>query len=167
LFKLMAYKDEYEVARLYTDGSFAREVAKRFAGDYTLKFHLAPPVLAKPDPKTGVAKKNVYGPWMLGAMRVLARLKGLRGTAFDPFGRTAERRTERRLISDYEAMLAELAGALSKDNVAIAAELAGLPEKVRGYGHIKEAAVKAYEQQRAGLLEAFRAGRGKLARAAE
>ena len=102
-FKLMAYKDEYEVARLYTDGTFQKALARQFEGDFTLEFHLAPPLLAERDPVTGQLQKRGYGPWMLHAFAVLARLKGLRGTPFDLFGRSAERRMERQLIADYEA----------------------------------------------------------------
>jgi hypothetical protein len=106
----MAYKDEYEVARLYTDGNFLKQVAKTFDGkDLTFEFHLAPPLLAKAAPQTGVPRKISFGPWMMTAYRVLARLKGLRGTAFDVFGYTHERRTERQLIKDYEALVAEIA----------------------------------------------------------
>ncbi|HEX2150877.1 MAG TPA: indolepyruvate ferredoxin oxidoreductase family protein, partial [Stellaceae bacterium] len=105
LFKLMAYKDEYEVARLYAETDFAARVAEQFEGPYELRFHLAPPLLADRDPATGHLKKKIYGPWVLGAFRTLARLRRLRGTAFDIFGRTEERRTERRLIAEYEAVL--------------------------------------------------------------
>ncbi len=106
LFKLMAYKDEYEVARLYTDGDFLKRVAEQFEGDYKLKFHLAPPLFAERDPANGHLRKSEYGPWMLAAFRLLARLKFLRGTAFDIFGRSEERRAERQAIVDYEARLA-------------------------------------------------------------
>src|SRR6185437_5059769 len=94
LFKLMSYKDEYEVARLYTDGAFRQKLDRAFEGDYTLEFHLAPPLLAARDPLTGHLQKRSYGPWMLRAFALLARFKRLRGTALDPFGRTAERRME-------------------------------------------------------------------------
>ncbi len=107
-FKLLAIKDEYEVARLYTDGEFVTRVAAQFEGDYKLRFHLAPPLTNKPDPRTGEPKKSSYGPWMMGAFRVLAAMKGLRGTAFDLFGKSAERKTERQLITDYEALIDEL-----------------------------------------------------------
>ncbi len=115
-FKLLAVKDEYEVARLYTDGDFEKRVAAQFEGDYKLQFHLAPPVFNKPDPVTGEAKKSVYGPWMMGAFRVLAKMRGLRGTAFDVFGRTAERRMERALPGQYETLVDELVAALAPHN---------------------------------------------------
>src|SRR6202030_3149579 len=138
LFKLMAYKDEYEVARLYTDGSFARQVAAQFDGDnLRFEFHLAPPILAPTDAKTGQPKKLSFGAYMMPAFRLLAKLKFLRGTAFDPFGRSAERRIERKLIADYEALLAEILGGLTPDNHHLAVALAAIPEKIRGYGHVK------------------------------
>ena len=124
----MAYKDEYEVARLYAEPSFLAQVKNEVAGDnLTLKFHLAPPLLAKKDPVTGVAKKMTFGPWMLPAFRVLAKFKFLRGTAFDIFGYSEERRTERKLIADYEAMLGEIMGKLTPENHHIAVGLGGDP----------------------------------------
>src|SRR5439155_9852290 len=103
LFKLMSYKDEYEVARLYTDGSFAKKVSEKFDGDFSLKFYLAPPIFAQRDKVTGHLQKKEFGGWMIHAFRMLAKLKFLRGTALDPFGRTEERRAERRLVEDYLA----------------------------------------------------------------
>jgi indolepyruvate ferredoxin oxidoreductase len=135
--KLLAYKDEYEVARLHADPQFVQRIRDQFEGDYHLVFHLAPPLLARPDPRTGAPQKIEFGPWMLTAMRWLAKLKGLRGTAFDPFGRTAERRSERALIAEYEQTVEKLLSALTRDNVALAVEIASLPEQIRGYGHVK------------------------------
>ncbi|MBV9553786.1 MAG: indolepyruvate ferredoxin oxidoreductase family protein, partial [Alphaproteobacteria bacterium] len=132
LFKVMAYKDVYEVARLYTETDFLMRIAGQFEGDYTLKFHLAPPLTAERDPRTGHLKKREYGRWMIGAFRLLARLKFLRGTAFDIFGGTEERRAERQAIADYEARLAEIVTGLRADNHASAVELALLPLEVRG-----------------------------------
>jgi indolepyruvate ferredoxin oxidoreductase len=157
LFKLMAYKDEYEVARLYTETDFLRGVDDRFEGDYRLRFHLAPPLLADRDPATGHLQKRSYGPWMLTAFRLLAKLRGLRGTALDIFGRTAERRTERRLIAEYEALLDEMAAGLSQQNHQIAVELAALPLEIRGFGHVKEANVQRAKSKEAELLRRFRA----------
>ena len=138
LFKLMAYKDEYEVARLYADGAFPRQVANEFDGDHLrFEFHLAPPLLARRDPATGAPRKISFGPWMMPVFRLLARLKVLRGTAFDPFGYSAERRTERKLIADYEATLAEMMEKLTPDNHHLAVGLAAIPEKIRGFGHVK------------------------------
>ena len=132
-------------------------VAEQFEGPYELRFHLAPPLLADRDPTTGHLKKRVYGPWMLGAFRVLARLRRLRGTAFDPFGRTAERRAERRLIAEYEAVLDEIERDLSPENHDAAVELARLPLEIRGFGHVKEANLKRAKAKEAELLARFRA----------
>jgi indolepyruvate ferredoxin oxidoreductase len=137
LFKLMAYKDEYEVARLYTDGSFAKKLGDKFDGDFRLKFYLAPPIFAKRD-ASGRLQKKEYGGWMMSAFRLLARLKFLRGTAFDPFGRTAERKTERKLIEDYLAMIDQRTAQLAPAQILLVARLARIPETIRGYGHIKD-----------------------------
>ena len=155
-FKLLAVKDEYEVARLYAETDFVARVAAQFDGDYKLVFHLAPPVFNKPDPATGEAKKSVYGPWMLRAFRVLAKLRRFRGTPLDIFGRTAERRMERALIGEYEKLVDELVAALSPHNHALAVELAEIPEHIRGFGHVKERHLKAAKAREAELLAAFR-----------
>jgi indolepyruvate ferredoxin oxidoreductase len=167
LFKLMAYKDEYEVARLYAETDFLKRVADEFEGDYELHVHLAPPLLAERDPRTGRLKKREYGPWMLKAFGMLAKLRRLRGTPFDVFGRTEERRTERRLIADYEAMLEELIGKLDFENHDLAVELAALPQQIRGFGHIKEANLKTAKAKEAELLKAFRSPPPPRAIAAE
>ena len=167
LFKLMAYKDEYEVARLYTDGSFLKELDRQFEGDFTLEFHLAPPLLANRDPATGRLKKRRYGPWMMQAFRLLARLKFLRGTALDPFGRSEERRTERRLITEYEALLEELLVELTPDNHRLAIALARIPEQIRGFGHVKAENLAKARAEQEKLLEAFRAPPAPHAIAAE
>ena len=158
-FKLLAVKDEYEVARLYAETDFAARVAAQFEGDYKLTFHLAPPVFNKPDPATGEAKKSVYGPWMMRAFGVLAKLRRFRGTALDVFGRTAERRMERALIGEYETLVAELLAALAPHNHALAVELAQIPEHIRGYGHVKERHLAAAKAKEAELLAAFRAAK--------
>jgi indolepyruvate ferredoxin oxidoreductase len=137
LFKLMAYKDEYEVARLYTDGSFAKKLAEKFDGDYELKFYLAPPIFAKRD-SSGRLMKKEYGGWMLKAFGWLAKLKFLRGTSFDPFGRTAERKAERHLVEDYFAMIDRRLTSVKPEQMPLLAKLARIPEMIRGYGHIKE-----------------------------
>jgi indolepyruvate ferredoxin oxidoreductase len=156
-FKLMAYKDEYEVARLYTDGSFAKAISRQFEGDYTIEFNLAPPLIAERDPETGHLKKHKFGPWMMTAFRVLASLKGLRGTALDIFGRTPERRVERQLIVDYFALVEEIIATLTPANHRIAVALAAVPEHIRGYGHVKEAHLKTAKAREAELLAQFRA----------
>ena len=124
-FKLMAYKDEYEVARLYTDPAFHSRLNEQFEGDFKLQFHLAPPLLARRDPATGQIKKRDFGPWMMRAFKILARLRGLRGGRFDVFGYQAERRAERQLIADYEALVRDLSAKLDTDNHGVAIELAG------------------------------------------
>jgi indolepyruvate ferredoxin oxidoreductase len=158
LFKLMAYKDEYEVARLYTDGSFAKQVAAAFDGDARLEFHLAPPLLARPDPATGRPKKISFGGWMMGGFRLLARFRFLRGTPFDPFGYSAERRVERALVRDYEAVLADLIQRLTPQNHALAVAIASIPEKIRGFGPVKERHLFAAKGEEAELLKQFRSG---------
>jgi indolepyruvate ferredoxin oxidoreductase len=168
LFKLMAYKDEYEVARLYTDGAFLKQVETEFDGDnLRFEFHLAPPLLARRDKTTGLPRKMSFGPWMLPAFRLLAKFKGLRGTPLDPFGRSLERRTERKLIGDYEAMLDEVLAGLTPDNHPIAVALAAIPEKIRGFGHVKQQHLTAAKADEAALLEQFRAGAPALLKAAE
>jgi len=153
--KLMAYKDEYEVARLFTDGAFMERIRREFDGDYRLRFHLAPPATAERDPETGHLKKRSYGPWMLRAFQVLARLKGLRGTWADPFGKSAERRRERALIGWYEDIVERLLGSLDAANHAVAVEIAGLPEHIRGYGHVKDAHLARVEVEEKALWERF------------
>ena len=154
--KLMAYKDEYEVARLHADPQFVQTIREQFEGDYHLVFHLAPPLLARTDPRTGAPQKIRFGPWMLTAMRWLAKLKGLRGTALDPFGRTAERRTERALIAEYEQAIEKLLAGLTRDNLTLAVEIASLPEQIRGYGHIKAKNIDEARKKRDELLARYR-----------
>jgi indolepyruvate ferredoxin oxidoreductase len=155
-YKLMAYKDEYEVARLYTDGAFAKKIAGMFEGDITLKFHLAPPLLAKRD-KEGHLIKQEFGPWMMKAFKVLARFKGLRGSALDIFGYSAERKMERALIAEYRQTVGGLLPKLNADNLAQAVAIASIPEDIRGYGHVKERHLKAAKQKEAALIAAFNA----------
>jgi indolepyruvate ferredoxin oxidoreductase len=157
LFKLMAYKDEYEVARLHTSATFGARIDSMFEGDYKLVHHLAPPLLAQRNDR-GELVKQPYGPWMRTAFGVLARLKGLRGTALDPFGRTDERRTERRLIEDYRACIEELLRTLDAGNLALAAEIARIPEEIRGYGHVKERHVAAARAKWERLMAQWRGG---------
>ena len=163
-YKLMAYKDEYEVARLYTDGAFASELERHFEGDFRLEFHMAPPLFASRDPDTGIPRKRRYGAWMMRALRVLAKLRRLRGTRFDPFGYREERRTERRLVEEYESTVRELARALDYENHRLAVDIASLPEGIRGYGHVKAEHLARVQARRAELLDAWRAP--SLARAA-
>jgi indolepyruvate ferredoxin oxidoreductase len=158
LYKLMAYKDEYEVARLYTDGRFEQALAQQFEGDFHLRFNLAPPLLAVRDSATGHLKKRTYGAWMLHAFRVLARLKFLRGTPFDIFGYSPERKMERSLIEEYETTVRALLPELKAQNHALAVRIAALPEKIRGYGHIKDANVARVSAERSNLLARYRSG---------
>ncbi|MBZ2206073.1 indolepyruvate ferredoxin oxidoreductase family protein [Massilia soli] len=150
-FKLMAYKDEYEVARLYTDGRFVEQLKTQFEGDFSLKFHLAPPLLAKKDGKGHLVKAQ-FGSWMWSAFKLLAKFKGLRGGALDIFGYTEERKMERALIVEYREMIEGLIAGLNADNHANAVALANLPEQVRGFGHVKEANVATFRTEKARLL---------------
>jgi indolepyruvate ferredoxin oxidoreductase len=154
-FKLMAYKDEYEVARLYTSGEFERQVKDTFDGDFKIHFNLAPPLLAKTDAQ-GHLVKSEYGPWILSAFKVLKHFKFLRGGWLDPFGRTAERKMERQLITDYAQVIEELIGKLDADNHALAIEIAEVPEHIRGYGHVKERHLLEAKAREAQLLAQFR-----------
>ena len=157
LFKLMAYKDEYEVSRLYADGAFRAQAAAAFDGNLTFEFHLAPPLLARHDPITGEPRKITLGPWMMRAFGLLAKLKGLRGTPFDPFGYTAERRSERALIGAYEKTVEELVAGLDGASHALAVAIATLPEKIRGFGHVKARHLAVVQAEEAELLARFRA----------
>ncbi len=147
-FKLLAYKDEYEVARLYTQTDFLAGLRKEFGESFRFRFHFSPPLLAGRDPDTGRPRKYAFGGWALVLLKVLARLKGLRGTRVDIFGWTGERRLERRLIADYEALLDKFEAELDERRLDLAAELAALPQSVRGFGPIKAAAVKRFERDR-------------------
>ncbi len=168
LFKLMAYKDEYEVARLFSETSFLDRVKSNFDGDrLRFEFHLAPPLLARHDPQTGEPKKMSFGPWMLKVFAALARLKFLRGTIFDPFGYTAERKMERRLVADYEKLLGEIVGQLTPNNHRIAVELAMIPEKIRGFGPVKQRHLVAAKAEETALREQFNVGGTPFLKAAE
>ena len=156
----MAYKDEYEVARLYSDGDFMKRVSQAFEGSFRLEVHLAPPLFARRDPYTGLPEKRAYGSWMLLAMKALARLRWLRGTIFDPFGYTLERRAERQRIIDYETIVDELSRGLHHDNHALATEIASLPDGIRGYGHIKQQHLDEVERVRTDLLARWRQDEG-------
>ncbi len=167
LHKLMAYKDEYEVARLYSDGRFMAALEQQFEGAYELVFHLAPPILSKTDPDTGLPMKRDFKPWMASAMTWLARLKFLRGGPLDIFGRTEERRTERRLIGEYEAMIEEILGGLKSSNLDQAVRLAMVPELITGFGHIKGRHLEEAMSLKANLLAEWRLPSSTLPEAAE
>lgn len=153
--KLLAYKDEYEVARLYTDGAFARKVAEEFQGVTAMRFHLAPPLLARRDEATGHPKKTTFGPWMMTAYRLLAKLKGLRGTTLDVFGYTQERRMERRLIAEYEAVVETLIAGLTAQKLQLATQIAALPLEMKGFGYIKDANVEKAKAKEKALMARF------------
>ena len=152
LAKLMAYKDEYEVARLYTDGAFEADLRRQFGGAFRLTFHLAPPLLAPREAGTGHLRKMTFGPWILSAFRLLRRLRVLRGTFLDPFGHSAERQLERQLIRDYRALIAGLLDRLDRGNHSIVVALASLPGEIRGFGHVKEASIAKARGRQAALL---------------
>ena len=155
-FRLMAIKDEYEVARLYTDGNFERRLKAQFEGDYKLQFYLAPPLLSKRDPKTGHLQKRTFGPWVFQAFKLLKRLKGLRGTWLDIFGYLPERRAERKLLADFEVMLRrDILPHLRSDNVGRACEIVRLSQDIRGFGHVKEANMEKVLQQQQQLLRDY------------
>ena len=137
-------------------GAFTKRLEREFEGDYTLQFHLAPPLFAKRDPITGELHKRAYGPWMMKTFTLLAKFKWLRGSALDIFGYSQERRTERQLIKDYEAIIDELLAALNTDNYDLAVAIASLPEQIRGFGHVKERHLAQVKTKREQLLQAFR-----------
>jgi indolepyruvate ferredoxin oxidoreductase len=143
-----------------------QKIDAMFEGDYKVVFHLAPPILNKPDPATGEAKKSTFGPWMMRAFGLLAKLKGLRGTALDIFGRTDERRGERALIVEYASTMEELLARLTPENHALAIEIASVPELIRGYGHVKMRHLEQARKQRVELLASFNTPAGQTARAA-
>jgi indolepyruvate ferredoxin oxidoreductase len=165
-YKLLAIKDEYEVARLFTDGRFERQIRDAFHDVRSIHLHLAPPLLSRVDPQTGRPGKRRFGPWIMPLLRLLAKGKRLRGTALDPFARTAERREERRLISAYESDLSFIQKTLTPDNLAAAIELAAWPLGVSGYGILKQQAIAQARKQRERMLQALRSGASSQNRSA-
>jgi len=155
-FKLMAYKDEYEVGRLYANGVFQKKVEQLFEGNYKVRYHLAPPLFAKKDPETGFLKKKEFGSWVLGAFKILSRMRFLRGTAFDIFGWTDERKMERQLIEDYRLLVEEILDSVNESNFDIAKRLLSLPEEIKGFGHVKEANVIQVRASWQELLHQYR-----------
>ena len=156
LYRMMAIKDEYEVARLYSDGEFQRKLAERFEGDYRLRFNLAPPIIAQRDPVSGELVKREFGPWILALFGLLAPLKRLRGTALDIFSYSAERRRERRDLADYRALLQTLSAGLNDDNYDTAVALVQGAADLRGYGHVKDRNREKVHAQREMLMRRFR-----------
>lgn len=158
--KLLTYKDEYEVARLYMESDFFSRVERNFDGKYKVNVHLAPPILAKKDKATGHLRKRSFGPWVFSLFKVMAKLKGLRGTAFDIFGYTSERRMERQLIKDYEALIDKLLSGVSAENYDVICQLAELPLTMRGFGHVKEANIEKAKLEEQRLLKLLEEGTG-------
>ncbi|HEU4350777.1 MAG TPA: DUF6537 domain-containing protein, partial [Burkholderiales bacterium] len=158
--KLLAYKDEYEVARLHADAGFRAKVEGMFEGDYRVVYHLAPPLFARKDPTSGEPRKMRFGPWMLPVFRVLSAMRFLRGTALDPFGHTEERRTERALVREYEATVDRLLARLTAQNHALAVQIASIPDEIRGFGYIKARSIAPARKKRDELLERFESGLG-------
>ncbi|MEP5764969.1 MAG: indolepyruvate ferredoxin oxidoreductase family protein [Halieaceae bacterium] len=156
LYKLMAYKDEYEVARLYSDGDFLNTLKAQFSGDFKLRFHLAPPLLSRKDPVTGHLIKREFPAWTLHLFALLAKFRFLRGTPLDVFGMTAERKQERQDIADYEALLGDILAGLDKGNYAMAVQIAELPLQLRGFGHVKDQNRDKLQLQRDNLLTQYR-----------
>ncbi|HEX7441456.1 MAG TPA: DUF6537 domain-containing protein [Caldimonas sp.] len=152
----LAYKDEYEVARLHTDPEFLAKLRAQFKHGFKLQYHLAPPLLSRRDPVTGELQKRTFGPWMLTAFKLLARMKGLRGGALDIFGKTEECRHERQMIEVHIKLLDELASKLNSANHAAAVRLASVPDEIRGYGHVKEKSIAAAKALHDTRLQAFR-----------
>ncbi len=154
-YKVLAYKDEYEVARLYTDGRFQAQLAEQFEGDFKLEFNLAPPLFSRRDPATGHLRKRAYGAWMMAGFQLLAVLRRLRGGRLDLFGYQADRRAERAILADYERVVRDMAGRLHSGDPDIAIEIAALPDQIRGFGHVKDANLAAARQELARLQTAF------------
>jgi indolepyruvate ferredoxin oxidoreductase len=157
LFKLMAYKDEYEVARLHSDPSFKAKIANMFEGDYQVKYHLAPPLLSPRDAQGHLVKQQ-YGSWVGKVFPLLAKLRFLRGSVLDPFGHTAERKGERALIGEYRDTLSRLLPSLTAERLSLMVELASIPEEIRGYGHVKERHLRNAKEKQAVLLAAWQSG---------
>ncbi len=164
--KLLAYKDEYEVARLYTDPAFMARLTETFVPGFSIEFNMAPPLLSSNDPETGHRLKRSFGPWMMGLLRFLAKGKVLRGTAFDLFGYQAERRQERRLIVEYEALVRDLLPKLSRLNYDTAVKLVALPDQIRGFGHVKDKSIEQVRAAQDHLLKEFHGSEATLARSA-
>jgi indolepyruvate ferredoxin oxidoreductase len=156
--KLLAYKDEYEVARLHANGEFRKKIEGMFEGDYRVVYYLAPPLLARKDPVSGEPRKMRFGSWMMPLFKILSSLRGLRGSAFDIFGYSEERRTERSLIREYEETVARLLAGLTPQNHALAVQIAAIPDEIRGFGYIKARNLAPARKKRDELLARFETG---------
>ena len=151
----MSYKDEYEVARLYSEREFINNVKQTFEGNYKIHFYLAPPIFSKKDKVTGKPLKIKFGQWIMIFFRIISKLKFLRGTFFDPFGYLPERKSEKKLIKDYKNCILEIAKKLSKENYKIAVDIASTPDQIRGFGHVKDKNIKIAEDCQSNLISAF------------
>lgn len=156
LYKLMAYKDELEVARLYTDGTWQKQIEENFSGDYEIKFHMAPPLISKRDPITGQLKKREFGGWMLSALKLASKFKGMRNTPLNPFGYSAERKEDKEILSQYESVLKQIISGLNEENKEVALEMAHVPEFIRGYGHVRTENVEVAQRRWTTLNEQFK-----------
>ncbi|HXI87597.1 MAG TPA: DUF6537 domain-containing protein, partial [Parvularculaceae bacterium] len=155
LFKLMAYKDEYEVARLHTDGAFRLKIADAFEGEYKVKFHMAPPIFNRGLDEQGRPRKTTFRPWMYGVLSLMRRFRFLRGTPLDLFGATGERKLERKLIADYRARIDSLLPRLNARNMEAAVAIARLPDDIRGYGPVKLESIEKAEAKLGDLMRQF------------
>ena len=154
-FKLMSYKDEYEVSRLYSSDEFINKIKEKFSGNYKINFYLAPPIFYKKDKVTGNPLKIKFGQWLLNLFKILSKFKFLRGTLFDPFGYLPERRKERKLVTDYKNTVLEIGKKLSINNYDIAVDIASFPDQIRGFGHVKEKNIRSAEECKNNLINAF------------
>tara|TARA_B100001146_G_C16082120_1_gene391143 strand:+ start:23 stop:841 length:819 start_codon:yes stop_codon:yes gene_type:complete len=154
-FKLMSYKDEYEISRLYSDIEFIDKVKKKFDGNYKINFYLSPPIFNKKDKVTGNPLKIKFGQWFINIFKIISKLKFLRGTLFDPFGYLQERKNERRLVKDYKNTVLEIGKKLTLNNYDIAVDIASLPDQIRGFGHVKEKNLRVAEECKNNLMNAF------------
>jgi len=150
--KLLAYKDEYEVARLYTNGAFEKQLKEQFKGDFEIKLNLAPPIFPGTQPN-GRPKKREFGPWILKSFGLLTKLKSLRGTPLDVFGYHQDRKAERELIKDYENLVNDLVAQVNQSNQAIILELFSIPKNIRGFGPVKAQSIINARQCEKELLE--------------
>tara|TARA_B100000953_G_C17974820_1_gene407232 strand:- start:253 stop:1131 length:879 start_codon:yes stop_codon:yes gene_type:complete len=154
-FKLMSYKDEYEISRLYSDIEFIDKVKNKFDGNYKINFYLSPPIFYKKDKVTGNPLKIKFGQWFINIFKIISKLKFLRGTLFDPFGYLQERKNERRLVKDYKNTVLEIGKKLTLNNYDNAVDIASLPDQIRGFGHVKEKNLRVAEECKNNLMNAF------------
>ena len=154
-FKLMSYKDEYEVSRLFSNEEFINQVNNTFEGDFNINYHLASPIFSKKDPVTNKPIKRSFGPWLLIFFKFLSPLRFLRGTIFDPFGYLEERKIERQLIKEYKSRILAITSKLTSSNYSIAVEIASTPDQIRGFGHIKKKNIEIAKNCELSLMSSF------------